>query len=185
MEELNYRKSASLQLKNLEERYDNDQNPVWLMDAFIMAHKYGLSIPKWVRDKLNQVFQDFVADPKASLDTLMGCKKGRGQAPARADVAKRGRDVLLATAVDVLRRHTNMSVSEAVEIAHSYCRFLSQRQPGDNQYDERVEPPPSVEEVRQIYYAVKRSLKLDEIVFYPEHFIEAILRHAPDEVRKK
>lgn len=194
MERLKWnRKTVTDELRIFKERYDKDPNPIWLMQAFIAANENNLSIPKWVRDKLTQVFKHFLPEAKASLDVLMGCTKGKGQSPARADIAKRGRDVLLATAVDVLQR-SDMKVIDAAEVAWSYCRFLSQLKPGDDRYDEHVESPPSIEEVRQIYYEWKPLLKpcfddsgkrISGIVRYHDGFIEDILEQAPDEIRKK
>jgi hypothetical protein len=177
-----YRKPAPLNLRIFKKRYDYDRNPAWLMEAFTLAYDYNLSIPIWVRGRLNQFFKDFLCEPGASLDTLMGCTKGKGQAPAKTDIARRDRAVVLVAAVDGLRRQ-GMTVSDATVIAHSYCRSLSQLQPDDDYYDERAELPPAIEEVRQECYEWNREL--DKIRFYPEHFIKDILKTTPYEIRVK
>ncbi len=141
-------------------RYQEDHNPIWLMKAFIEAHSYGRRVPGWVLDKIGQVFAEHLSTG-ISLDTLMGCAKGRGRASARADYYRRGRDVALALAVDVLRRPTEeggggMKIAHAVAVAQAYGRLLSRLPANDYRHIEAHIP--TVQEVRENYYKWKPRL---------------------------
>ena len=168
-----YDKTVPLSLEIDRERYEKDQNPIWLIHAFTVAVEFKLDIPLWVIEKLDEVFQKYLygvfeKEKDRSLDILMGCR-GRGRySKAVEKFERRGRDVQLMTDMDMLIRQ-DMSPGDAAEVVYKH---------------NRISPTP--EKIRQMYYdkRYKWKAQLQEIKNYDDPIrIEALLKSAPEALR--
>lgn len=155
-------------IKFCKKDYEETRNPICLMSAFTCAVEHGLSIPTWVRNRLHEVFSAYLKGQGDSLDKLLGCVRGPGQAPAREDSERKSRDAELMMAVDVLTRN-GMRPSDAAKVAVEYCRELELS-------------PPNPSKVRDMYYQWK--LRLAKITEYPACDLPDILKAAPESIRK-
>jgi hypothetical protein len=163
--------TAPLLLEVHREHFEKDHNPMFLMMAFRDARLYNWPIPEWVLEGINRAFTSYVSSDKITLDEAFKCTKGQGQDPAKTDYDRRGRDVLLVTVVDALRRDNRMAITHACIVAQAYCRILSLL-PADD--DRHVETHVlALQEVREKYY--KWKPQLDKITVYPEYFVEDII----------
>ena len=166
---------ATRELEIFKDRYDGGQNqnrnPIWLMQAFLTAHKYGQPIPEWVQNAIGDAFQKYIDDSKKniSLDEAFGLKT-RGRGTPRSAYHQRDRDVRLYLAIDLLHRK-GMTVVDAVSVAHEY-------------FSSRQWNPPNKEKIRQTYYA-KWKAELAKITVPAEDEIAELLYSSPDKIRKK
>ena len=175
-----YDKTVPLSLEIDRERYEKDQNPIWLIHAFTDAVEhikcgFKLDIPPWVIKKLDEVFQKYLygvfeKEKDRSLDILMACK-GRGRySKAVEKFERRGRDVQLMTDMDMLIRQ-DMTPGDAAEVVYEHNRIS-----------------PTSEKIRQMYYdkRYKWKAQLQKIKNYDDPMrIEALLKSAPEALRER
>ncbi|MES1199812.1 MAG: hypothetical protein ABUS48_07515, partial [Pseudomonadota bacterium] len=65
-----------------------ERNPVYALNAFVAFHALGLYPPNWVLNWLNDAFNSHLQSGGAqSLETLLGVKRGKGQAPIFQEMA--------------------------------------------------------------------------------------------------
>ena len=74
-------------LERLREQYEKSKNPVYAMEAFIMANERGdlnIPIPHWVKRWINSAFIEYWnSSGKEKLETLLGFQYGKGKAPSK------------------------------------------------------------------------------------------------------
>jgi hypothetical protein len=162
---------ASRELEIFKKKYDGDQNPIWMMKAFLSACEYGLPIPGWIQNGIGNAFQKYIdgSKEKITLDKAFGfATPGQN---LREACHLRDRDVQLYSAIDLLRRK-GMKVKHAVSVAHKY-------------FSSRKLDPPSEEKMYKTYYE-KWKAKLVKITVPAEDEIGELLDSSTDDkIRKK
>ncbi len=161
---------ASRELEIFKKKYDGDQNPIWMMKAFLSACEYGLPIPGWIQNGIGDAFQKYIdgRKEKITLDKAFGfATPGQN---LREAYHLRDRDVQLYSAIDLLRRK-GMMVTDAVSVAYEY-------------FSSRQWDPPNKKKIRITYYE-KWKTKLAKITVPAEDGIGELLYSSPDKIRKK
>jgi hypothetical protein len=175
---LYYPESAPGTIEIYQQRYEKNEDPLSLIQAFCTAFEcdYGTDFPEWVLQKLYDTFQTYLNTPHEkgkkdiSLDVLLKCKVGKGQATQKAKAEQYTRDLELMMSIDILLRYSRLNVSQAAEIAVNHHRNLN---------------PPSETTVAKRFYDKKWKKKLSKVRMYPEHDIKALLDLVPKEFRKQ
>jgi hypothetical protein len=72
------------ELSQLHDRWRSSQNPAIIIEAFVLAHRRRVTVPKWVLDPIANVFGKFrhdhlIGKGKSSLDRLFGFTSTRGK----------------------------------------------------------------------------------------------------------
>ncbi|KXK32653.1 MAG: hypothetical protein UZ01_00475 [Candidatus Brocadia sinica] len=76
--------------------FHRTQNPVYAIQAFLLAHEAGIYPPLWVLNYMHKIFKNFwKSNGKKSLDALFGFSRGKGQEPAFKSVFNEDRDEML------------------------------------------------------------------------------------------
>ena len=93
--------------------FERTKNPVYLIEAFLIAHNNGLYPPMWVLNFIADVFKRYHDSlGELSLDKLFGCKRWKGQEPPFKTVLNEERDEMLM--IDVWRLNLlGYSIDEA------------------------------------------------------------------------
>lgn len=169
-------------LKALQDQYEEDYDPIPLMDAFITAVKYKRSIPTWIIKKINEVFRKYLYDEykhegDRSLDILMGCK-GAGKDRAKERLALRRREVRLMTDMGRLIQQ-GMKITDAAEVV---SRFNPISSPKSEDKRKLLSP----EKIRQMYHVQGKVWEIKKIVHYnnPKR-TKALLKFTPQALREK
>lgn len=171
-----YPEDAQETIELYRQRYEETENPLALMQAFCTAFGCGLGqdFPEWVLQRLYDAFQAYLKEPhqkgKHSLDELLKCKRGKGQATIKAEAEQYGRDLILMTSIDILLRYSTLNVKDAAGIVVNHHRS-------------KLSPPSEIT-VAKRFYDEKWKEQLSKIRMYPEHDIKALLDLVPEEFRK-
>jgi hypothetical protein len=99
-------------------QFEKSKNPVFAIEAFLVAREAKLFPPLWVLDWLGESFKKFhAAQGKQSLEKIMGLVPGRGQTPLFKALFDEERDEMLA--LDVFRLTTlfKISIEDAASMA--------------------------------------------------------------------
>lgn len=76
--------------------FKRSQNPVYAIQAFLLAHEAGVYPPLWVLNYMHKVFKKYYkTNGRESLDALFGFSRGKGQEPAFKSVFSNDRDEML------------------------------------------------------------------------------------------
>ena len=128
--------SVHLTLEAYRKHYEEDQDPIWLMRAYVDAYRNKVPIPEWINKVIDGFFGKYLFDDYRSLDVLFGCK-GSGKKKSKKRLDLRGKDVRLMTDMGRLIQQ-GMIIADAAEVV-SFCRHGQ----------------PSAETIRQMYYEKK------------------------------
>lgn len=170
-----------------------EQNPAYLLRAFLYAREAGEQIPEWVLKTLEEAFASYFQNEEISLDAALGLVVGPGKSTVRAAVKRHERDWEIVTVMDALIR-LGMEGLDAAIVAVECTRHLS---------------PPDPRSAKDMFYRWKK-FRLDELAQKGEILVEvsvngckhqrtilpdeearayidqrAVLQSAPDEVRRK
>ena len=117
-------KQVFIGLKMKKGPYEKTKNPVYLIEAFLLAHENGIYPPMWVLNFMAEVFKKYHSTlGEISLDKLFGFKGWRGQEPAFKSIMKKEeRDEMLMK--DIFSLHLlGYSIEDA---SHMVARKLEQ-----------------------------------------------------------
>ncbi len=94
--------------------FKHNPNPLYAIEAFLLAHEVGVYPPLWVINYMAETFDDWrKSSGEESLDKLFNLKAERGQTPTyKADLEER-RDERLCQDVYVLKTFFKFSIDEA------------------------------------------------------------------------
>jgi hypothetical protein len=95
--------------------FEESKNPVYALEAFLIAREADLEIPSWTLSWLDGPFKEFYASSgKKNLNELLGFSRGQGQqGTAFKALAVAERNDILLRDIARLRSHFNMSLEEA------------------------------------------------------------------------
>ncbi len=113
-------------------QFEETQDPIYILEAFLLAHENGVIPPAWTYDYLAQGFRTFLkSDGKKTLDFLLGFKAGKG--PGDSPFKKRylyARDLSLYLAMYRLQEWFGLSqykaatlISRKLEESQNETRF--------------------------------------------------------------
>jgi hypothetical protein len=101
-----------LSLKETE--FNNSQDPIYALRAFLISNEARLYPPMWVMDWLIRGFKEYHKSfGKKSLEKLLGFRKGKGQSIAWKKELENGRDQMLMLDVFRLHKFGGYSINEA------------------------------------------------------------------------
>ncbi len=93
---------------------EDEQDPVALIEAFLLCRRFNYPVPEWVLESLTEVFETFYRSAgKENLHKLFGLSIGIGKADAFSERRQAMRDVALALEVRKLIAMFNLSVEDA------------------------------------------------------------------------
>ena len=119
---------AYIPLVSAKDSFKKSQNPVYAIQAFLLAHEAGMYPPLWVLNYMHKVFKKYwESNGKKSLDILFGFSRGKGQETAFKSVLSGDRDEMLMR--DVFRLNLlGYSISQA---SHMVSRRLEETEAWD------------------------------------------------------
>jgi len=105
---------AYMLLHSREGQFEESKNPVYGIEAFLIAHEVGLYPPMWVLNYMAEIFNEFHKHQGSkSLDKLFELTRGKGQNNAFKNVLLYDRDETLMIDMDKLRMVYGCTIDEA------------------------------------------------------------------------
>ena len=105
-------------------KYKETSNPVYALEAYLVAHKAGLYPPEWVLDWLESGLAKYSDGlGMEQLEKCLGFPKGRGQTPAYKSVHLEQRDGMVLLDVYRLRVLLGLSIDEAAKCVASQLKL--------------------------------------------------------------
>lgn len=102
--------TVMLPLACKENSFRGTQNPVYLIEAFLLAHESGYYPPMWVLSRIAEVFREYHAsNGDKDIEKLFGFKSGVGRTSAFQTLIEEERDELLT--VDVFKLNVLFKIS--------------------------------------------------------------------------
>jgi hypothetical protein len=106
-------------LEELEQSFLASENPLFLMNAFVLARHHSKIPPNYLLDFVAMAFDDYLKKGGVvSLDKIFGLKKGKGQTPAVKDAEVYTTDYLRMLDIVVLLDVFHKTLSDAVEMVY-------------------------------------------------------------------
>lgn len=103
-----------------KDAFKETENPVHLIEAFLLAHEAGMYPPMWVLNKIAEVFREYHAsNGNKDLDKLFGFKRGVGQSKAFQNIFEEYRDQCLTRDVFKLNVLFGISIEDAAHMTAS------------------------------------------------------------------
>lgn len=103
-----------------EGAFKETENPVYLIEAFLLAHEAGMYPPMWVLNRIAEVFREYHAsNGNKDLNKLFGFKRGVGQSNAFQNIFEEYRDQCLTRDVFKLNVLFGISIEDAAYMAAS------------------------------------------------------------------
>lgn len=106
---------TALLLRMRKSSFEETQNPVYALEAFLIADEAKLYPPFWVLEWLINAFKKYHTSlgNQDQLDELLGFKKGPGQNKAFKDIVIEDRNVMLLDDMARVRAYFGVSVTDA------------------------------------------------------------------------
>ena len=115
--EVDLEMEASMMLQARKSQYLQSQNPVYLIEALLIAHRADLFPPRWVLDflysKLNQFHE---GNGENNLNVLLEFNRGQGKNTAFQEVILKDRDDLLMMEIWKLKTFTGLSLNKIAKL---------------------------------------------------------------------
>ena len=100
-----------------EGQFEGRKNPVYAIDAFLIAHDAGLYPPMWALNYVIEVFKKYYeVQGTMSLDKLFGLSKGKGKTKPFLETVNEERDQMLMVMVYQFRAIFGCTVDEATHL---------------------------------------------------------------------
>jgi len=98
-------------------QYKEKKNPVYLIEAFLVAYNEGLYPDKWILDSIADVFQKYHKSlGEEDMESLFGFKRGPGQETAFKEVINKDRDQILMLDIVRLKIVFGIDIDDAAEM---------------------------------------------------------------------
>jgi hypothetical protein len=124
--------------------FENSKNPVYALEAFLIADKAGSSPPSWVLSWIGDAFKKYHASlGNEDLDKLLGFKRGRGENKAFKDIMINERNSILLGDMARLRAYFDISVEEA-----SFMVFRREEETSDSEFNKTALKIPKISDRR-------------------------------------
>ena len=108
---------AGVHILSLKISYQKTKNPVYLIEAFLLAMQAKLYPPLWVLREMETAFQEYHdCAGKVALDKILGLNEGPGHRNRFWTFAKAERDFIILEDMRILRTVFKISVDNAVEM---------------------------------------------------------------------
>ena len=101
-------------LKSIESLFESTKNPVYAIDAFLIANDAEIPPPQWVLSWLLEGFKKYhQAKGEKTLDCLLGFKRKKGRNSAYEQYSLGARNLSLSIEIAILKGICGVSINDA------------------------------------------------------------------------